>query len=141
MTAGKIPNLPSDNLNITVFTDFPNDIHISHVEIDSNNNITISDIYEQKNQFSFNIYPNNTNVLIVNSNFINSESIEINFSISLENINLLGDINFDGIINILDIVLLVNLIFENQYNSLVDLNNDDVLDVIDVVQLINLILS
>ena len=51
-----------------------------------------------------------------------------------------GDINEDGDINIQDVVLLVNLILNNEYNDLVDMNVDDILNVIDAVQLVNIIL-
>ena len=54
----------------------------------------------------------------------------------------LGDINGDGNINVVDIVLLVNLILNNnEYNSDADLNNDQVLNVIDIVELVNIIIS
>ena len=53
----------------------------------------------------------------------------------------LGDINQDYIINIQDIVLVVNLILNNEYNNLSDLNSDNTIDVLDVVQLINLVLN
>ena len=59
---------------------------------------------------------------------------------------MLGDLNQDGTLNVLDIVLLVDLILNNPNPSdmemlLGDLNGDGNLDVLDVVQLLNLILS
>ena len=51
-----------------------------------------------------------------------------------------GDLNHDGIINVVDIILVINLIFENQYEALSDLNNDGLLNIIDIVQLVNIIL-
>ena len=59
---------------------------------------------------------------------------------------ILGDINSDGFIDILDIVLLVNIIlgeFEPSENQLsaADLNQDSVIDVIDIVALVNIVLS
>jgi len=54
----------------------------------------------------------------------------------------LGDINDDGVINVVDVILLVNLILNNEnYNSDADLNNDQVLNVIDIVELVNIIIS
>ena len=54
---------------------------------------------------------------------------------------LIGDINQDGMINILDVVQIINFILANDFNALSDLNNDNALDVLDVVMLINLILN
>ena len=52
-----------------------------------------------------------------------------------------GDLNFDGNINIVDIVLLINFILEDQYSSIGDLNSDGLLNIQDVVLIIELILE
>ena len=52
-----------------------------------------------------------------------------------------GDINDDQEINILDIVVLINLVLENGYDSAGDINNDNVLNVLDIVMLVNIILN
>ena len=65
---------------------------------------------------------------------------ELVFLVSLGS-SLNGDVNSDGIVNILDIVLLVNLVLSNEYNSSADLNNDGNVNVLDVVVLVNIILS
>ena len=59
---------------------------------------------------------------------------------------ILGDLNFDEIINILDVVILVNFILDiNEPNNneflASDINGDNQLNVLDVIQLINLILN
>ena len=56
-----------------------------------------------------------------------------------------GDINLDGTVNILDIVVLVNFILDSQLPSdsefsSSDLNGDGFLNVLDIVQLVNIIL-
>ena len=57
-----------------------------------------------------------------------------------------GDLNLDSSLDILDVVLLVNIIFEefepseNQLDA-ADLNEDFIIDVIDIVTLVNLILE
>ena len=61
------------------------------------------------------------------------------FSIDLDQ-NLLGDINYDGILNVLDVVLLVNLVLGNEYSDSADLNLDFNLSILDIVLLINIIL-
>tara|TARA_Y100001970_G_scaffold122493_2_gene151837 strand:+ start:9236 stop:10276 length:1041 start_codon:yes stop_codon:yes gene_type:complete len=54
----------------------------------------------------------------------------------------IGDVNQDGLVNILDIVLTVDLILNNaNYDSNADLNNDQILNVIDIVELVNIIID
>jgi hypothetical protein len=52
-----------------------------------------------------------------------------------------GDINGDSEINIQDIIITVNLVLSNEYNSLADLNSDSTVDILDIVQLVNIILN
>ncbi len=54
---------------------------------------------------------------------------------------LLGDVNDDGTVNILDIVQLTNMILSDDYQELADLNGDGNLNILDIVQLINIILG
>ena len=60
-------------------------------------------------------------------------------------LNLLGDINGDEIINILDVIQLVNIIMglePSEYQGTVaDMNNDGSYNVLDVVLIVNLILG
>ena len=54
----------------------------------------------------------------------------------------LGDINNDGLINVVDNVLIVNLILNNDdFDSNADLNNDQIMNIIDVVSLVNIIIN
>ena len=52
-----------------------------------------------------------------------------------------GDVNFDGIINIQDVIQVIDIILNNQYNNLADMNSDGVVNIIDVLQIINIILN
>ena len=52
-----------------------------------------------------------------------------------------GDLNFDGIINILDVIIVVNLILNIEYEDLADINNDESIDVLDVILIVNIILN
>ena len=54
---------------------------------------------------------------------------------------VLGDVNGDGSLNILDIVTLVNWILIDDYNNMGDMNSDGQLNILDIVQLVNFILS
>ena len=56
--------------------------------------------------------------------------------------NTAGDLDLDGIINILDVIEMVSLILENSdYNELADINSDGSVDVVDVIQIVNIILT
>ena len=61
------------------------------------------------------------------------------------NQGMLGDINIDGTVNILDVVKLVNFVLGFQIPtdlefSASDLNSDGILNVLDIIQLVNIIL-
>jgi len=56
--------------------------------------------------------------------------------------SLPGDLNDDGMVNVLDVVALVNIVLGlSEYSSAGDLNNDDLVNVLDVVILVNWILG
>ena len=57
------------------------------------------------------------------------------------NNQLLGDINEDDYINIQDVILLINMILNQEYELMGDLNEDGNINVLDVIQLVNIILS
>ena len=54
---------------------------------------------------------------------------------------MVGDINNDGMFNVQDIILLVDIILNDEYNEIADLNNDNIINVLDVIQLVNIILN
>ena len=52
-----------------------------------------------------------------------------------------GDINNDGVVNVVDVVLLVNMILGLSPNDIsADLNQDGIVNVIDIVQIVNIII-
>ena len=54
----------------------------------------------------------------------------------------LGDVNYDGIINILDIIGLIDIILnEEPYNENGDMNSDGGINILDITQLVNIILN
>jgi len=55
--------------------------------------------------------------------------------------SIVGDINFDNEINVLDIVEIVNCILDSSCNNCSDLNDDDDVNVLDIVSLMNVILN
>ena len=63
-----------------------------------------------------------------------------------ENQCLAGDINNDGIFNVLDIVALVNFVIDSsgitaEELCAADINSDGIINVLDIVSLVNLVIS
>ena len=52
-----------------------------------------------------------------------------------------GDLNGDGMIDILDIIILVNMILDGEYSTIADLNEDGVVNILDIVIYRNIILG
>ena len=55
--------------------------------------------------------------------------------------DILGDINDDLILNVQDIVLIINLILDGEYDECGDINSDGEINVLDVVTVVNIILE
>ena len=83
-------------------------------------------------------YPVTTNQINLIAQWIDEGAL------SESNESMLGDMNDDGVVNVLDVVLLVNSILNgdsaNDYPQ-ADLNEDGTIDVLDIVQLVNIILN
>ena len=57
-------------------------------------------------------------------------------------LNILGDLNQDNMINILDVILMVNIILDPDNNfGLGDMNDDNIIDILDIILLVNIILN
>ena len=52
-----------------------------------------------------------------------------------------GDINGDNILNVLDVVLMINIIINNQFDILADMNEDNFVNILDVVILVNILIN
>ena len=63
------------------------------------------------------------------------------FTITVYYNNISGDINADGLLNMLDIVEIIDLIMINEYNNNADINGDMELNVLDVIMIIDAILT
>ena len=61
--------------------------------------------------------------------------------INPDNLFILGDINHDANIDILDVIQLVNMILNNIIDYVADINSDQNIDILDVIQLTNIILT
>ena len=68
----------------------------------------------------------------------NSSSLQsIQFAVN----SMPGDINNDGILNVLDVIQVVNIVLASEYNQVADFNSDGTIDVLDVIQLVNIIIQ
>ena len=68
------------------------------------------------------------------------------YKLQSDNENLIGDLNYDDQINILDVMQLISFIlgnidFTDEQYILADINPDGAINILDVVQLVNIILS
>ena len=64
------------------------------------------------------------------------------FKILVFNDSLVGDVNYDGFLNVLDVVLIVNMILGNDTIDLIaDINGDGGLNIQDIILLMNIILT
>ena len=102
----------------------------SNMVIEELNNLNWNG-YQTVNSWFSNPQLNSNNQWIYNINLLGKISVSV----------LLGDLNGDGILNIIDIVQQVNLVLADEYNSTGDLNSDSTVDILDIVQLVNIILN
>ena len=67
----------------------------------------------------------------------------INLALGFQNLYfyVLGDMNYDGVVNILDIVLIVGYVLDTLYIIDADLNEDGTLNILDIVIITTLILG
>ncbi len=55
---------------------------------------------------------------------------------------IMGDLNDDGILNVQDIIIMINIVLGVvEYNEYADLSGDGIVNILDVIQLMNLILD
>ena len=80
---------------------------------------------------------NNTMTIYSNDEF---DPVQV-FQMSGFGFEILGDINSDGTLNILDIVALIGYVFNDNENPDADLNGDGTVNIVDVVMLVNLVLN
>ena len=53
----------------------------------------------------------------------------------------MGDLNDDGVINILDVIEVVNIVLSGNYNVIADINSDGIINILDIITISNLILN
>ena len=131
-----------NDVNISIESNSENEIFGILISSHDNLNYSYVDLEFEIGDNIVDVNENSNNVLIILSGYSNNELNFDNIIISINDYssNLAGDVNEDGLINVLDVVELVNCILEN-CSSNVDINEDGLLNIIDIVQLVNMILS
>ena len=51
-----------------------------------------------------------------------------------------GDLNTDGVLDVSDIVIMVDIVFTSSYEFIADMNVDGIVNIIDIIALVNIIL-
>ena len=120
-------------LNMNVMGSFA--IHNRMIELDNNSSFLSWQGVDHTPFISSSTYMNET--IEFSSNFL--QELACNETVAL------GDLNFDGSLNILDVILLVNGILDpeelsEQAMQAGDINNDSGLNILDVISLVNMIL-
>ena len=89
------------------------------------------------------VFSDDISYLIINSNSSDSPSEIVPISvISTPEPGLVGDINGDEIVNVLDVVVLVNIVLSGaEYDPNTDINDDGIVNVLDIVVLVNIVLN
>ena len=113
-----------------------------------NENVEIYKYYNQNSTTEFlhyKVYGGGHTWFKENWGFHTSEEL-INFFLNYKlsdffDEGIIGDINDDLTVNVLDVILLVDLILDNMYMNEADINNDQFLDVLDIVEIVNIILN
>ena len=147
MGSAYLVELPNENNRFEIHTSVAGILDARYIKIE-NGILELVDIDMSENisQYDYNFSENSTHALIITSGYTGQVSQEILINISFENQIIIGDINNDFEINILDIVNLVEYILNNnnltdeQFESS-DLNQDEVINIIDIIFLVNIILG
>ena len=135
--AARLIQLGPEDINLQLSSSHASLIQLQHVtESGVVNNIDLTDNISYLNISN---PSNESHVLVLTSKYSGNISQEIEVNIVFNSWQ--GDINSDGIVNILDVILLVNLVLSAEYNAIADFNNDSVINIFDIVALVNIVLD
>ena len=54
---------------------------------------------------------------------------------------IIGDVNSDDIVNVLDVIELVNMTLQGDFTTSADINSDGIVNILDIIAIVNIILS
>ena len=142
--------IKNDNSPYDFYTDIrsdADDLQMYHITYQSSNNITLSwdsaqllstaTFYIQDLNGEFQLDMKSISYIEVADNDLLSSGLIIFVNMDF----LLGDMNADGGLNVLDVVLLANIIMDGIYSVNGDMNSDGGLNVLDVILLVNIIIN
>ena len=138
--------LPLEPLSLKFITPSPSMLNLTHLVL-SDDGIQTNDLDLENDLTILSLDGMNVNnhILIVTPSYNDASHLSIIFSIELNESFILGDVNFDSEVNVLDVVAIINFsLLIDSPNELEfeasDINNDNFINILDVVQLINIIL-
>ena len=77
-----------------------------------------------------------------NEYFYEIQSQAYNFLYNYIGSNIIGDINDDELVNVIDVLTIVSSILNSEpYSQNSDLNNDGIIDILDIINIVNIILG
>ena len=137
--------VPNENLVVNIQSDSNISISSLLIGIENSNEIVFSDLELTHGTNFINISNEfeGSHVLVLLSGFTGNE---LNFdtlmiSVDTHTYTSSGDIDNNGVINVIDVIQLINYILNNNNNLAGDINNDGNINIIDVVLLVDIILS
>ena len=135
------PNIEFSNSSNWFYVVFENTIGIANTNIIISNNTSVGEeiiIYAEPNHI--NDCEDCEECDIDCDECYAGGNSQISFSIVAD--QLMGDVNLDGLLNVLDVVVIVNFILnQHSYNEFADMNIDGEINVQDIILLINIILD
>ena len=76
-----------------------------------------------------------------NDNFDQIKNDAFNFLYNQLDILEIGDLNSDGVLDILDIIIMVNIALSNEYNQSADINEDGTINIFDIIMVVNILVG
>jgi hypothetical protein len=76
-----------------------------------------------------------------NENYIQITADAYDFLYNQMSVLLAGDVNGDGVLNILDIISAINIILNDSYEIIADINEDNSVDVLDIILMTNILIG
>ena len=137
--------IQNENIVVEIQSDSNITIPSLLMAIENNGTTTFTDLelIQGSNFINVNNEFDGYHVLVLLSGYTGNE---INFdtlviSVDANIASSLGDIDGNGVVDILDVIQLINNILDNNYQLNADINSDGILNIIDIVLLVNAILD
>ena len=121
---------------------------IPHLIVDDGSNNDLYTMFNYQDAFPTHVLIDHNMIVYHKGNGLSTWVVNQNIQEMLDNCGVLcswdtstADINFDGNINILDIIELANIILNDDSSELGDINNDGIINILDIITIVNIILT